>query len=90
MHIVRSGMVALALLSASAAAQAQATAALVGRESVTHVLHYGGFAIVGSNGQDGSPDAVTALQPGRLTWPAPITTKAATSTGTCSTRTTGP
>jgi hypothetical protein len=66
MHIVPTGIVAVALLSACAAAQAQAAATLVDRESRTHVLHDGGFAIVGSNGEDGSADPVTALQPNQL------------------------
>lgn len=68
MHIVLSALGALALLSACAAAhaQAQARATLVGRESTTHVLHVGGFAIVGSHGEDGSPEPVVSLQPARL------------------------
>lgn len=55
------------LLATCAAAQAEPAATLVGREAVTHVQHYGGFAIVGSNGEDGSPVPVTGLQPTRLT-----------------------
>lgn len=54
---------AIALLAACAAAHATATATVVGRESVTHVQHFGGFAIVGSTGEDGSDVPVTALTP---------------------------
>lgn len=54
------------LLLAAAAAQAQTNATLVARESVTHIDHYGGFAIVGSQGEDGSLLPVTALRPTAL------------------------
>lgn len=56
----------LLLLEACAAAQAQASATVLGRESVTYIEHFGGFAIVGSDGSDGSDVPVTALAPATL------------------------
>ena len=59
-------VLAASLLAACAAAVGQPTATLTGRESVTHVQHQGGFATVGSRGEDGSRVPVTALQPAML------------------------
>ena len=54
------------LITAPMAAHADPAVALTARESVTHIHHFGGFAIVGSEGDDGSLTAVTGLSPATL------------------------
>lgn len=66
MRCLLSCFTACALLAATAAAQARPAATLVGRESVTHIQHQGGFATVGSRGEDGSTLPVTTLSPATL------------------------
>lgn len=57
---------ALLCLLGAAPVHATPTAALEARSSVTAIHHYGGFAIVGSSGDDGSTTPVTSLAPATL------------------------
>lgn len=57
---------AASLVTGAGAAQATAQAELTARSSLTHVHHFGGFAIVGSSGDDGSTTPVTGLWPASL------------------------
>jgi hypothetical protein len=57
---------AFGLLAACGAALCQPTADLTGRESVAHIQHQGGFATVGTSGEDGSRVPVTEMQPATL------------------------